>query len=88
MKFKIVATVFALSSLLASCMSEGGYDPRYGKSYPSQDQTAVDAGNSTSPDTIRGGWVRDAQTRQAEQKSITRDTPFAVVKPDGSTNLH
>lgn len=83
MKILTITSLIAASLTLASCMSSGGYDARYGRNGSPNTSFAHTGGVPTGKPQYMG-WTTSPQAREAEKRSISRDMPYAVVKPTGT----
>jgi hypothetical protein len=89
MKILTLAFIVAVPVALASCMSSGDGDNRYGAATRGERASSfTHTGGAPVGKPQYGGWTTRTSDRQAERKSIARDIPYGVVSPSGTVIFH
>jgi hypothetical protein len=88
MKILTIALIVAAPLALASCVSSGGYDSRYGASGRGEMESTFTKTGGAVGKPQYGGWTTRTTDRAAERKSIARDIPYGVVSPSGTVIFH
>lgn len=88
MRILTIALIVAAPLALASCVSSGGYDSRYGASATGQVESSFTKTGGAVGKPQYGGWTTRTSDREAERKSIARDIPYGVVSPSGTVIFH
>jgi hypothetical protein len=89
MRILTIAFIVAAPLTLASCVSSGGYDSRYGASAGGELETSfTQTGGAPTGKPQYGGWTTRTNDREAERKSVARDIPYGVVSPSGTVVFH
>lgn len=84
MKILTLAFLVAAPLTLASCMSSGGHDARYGGGRGELESSFTQTGGAPTGKPQYGGWRTTSHDREAERRSVARDIPYGVVSPSGT----